>query len=404
MLIFDLFKMALRSLIANKLRTFLTTLGIIIGVASVISMIAIGEGAKQQTLSTISKFGTNIISIRPGLKKSRHVSGAMVVTLTLEDARAIESGIPLITGVAAQVYKSAQLKYTSNNSSTTVRGTGKDYDWLANFTIDRGRYFNADEIRTSRQVAVLGATVVKNLFEETGDSPVGKTMKVDGKNYLIIGSMEAKGALSWYDPDDQIFIPVTTAQKRLFGMDHIQSIDVQAASIEDLEVVKEDIGRLLRLRHNIREGQEDDFHVRNSAEWLKGWGDAAKTFTYLLGGVAAISLMVGGIGIMNIMLVSVTERTREIGIRKAIGAKKKEILEQFLIESVLMSFLGGGIGILLGLVISKFVSKMGGWDTVVSLESILLAFGFSVGIGIFFGFYPANKAAKMNPIEALRYE
>jgi putative ABC transport system permease protein len=404
MLLWDLFKMAMRSLIANKLRTFLTTLGIIIGVASVISMIAIGEGAKQQTLSTISKFGTNIISIRPGLKKNRHVSSDLANTLTLEDARAIESGVPLITGVAAQVYRSAQLKFSSKNTSTTVRGTGKDYRRLANYTIDRGRYFNGDEVQTSRQVAVLGATVIKNIFSEENKNPVGKTLKIKGKNYLIIGTMEAKGALSWYDPDDQVFIPVTTAQKRLFGMDHIQSIDVQAASIEDLEVVKEDIGRLLRLRHNLREGQEDDFHVRNSAEWLKGWGDAAKTFTYLLGGVAAISLMVGGIGIMNIMLVSVTERTREIGIRKAIGAKKKEILEQFLIESVLMSFLGGGIGILLGLVIARTVSKIGGWDTVVSLESILLAFGFSVGIGIFFGFYPANKAANMNPIDALRYE
>jgi putative ABC transport system permease protein len=404
MLIWDLFKMALRSLIANKLRTFLTTLGIIIGVASVISMIAIGEGAKQQTLSTISKFGTNIISVKPGRKKKRHVSSDRVVTLTLEDARAIESGVPLITGVAAQVYKSAQLKYSNKNTNTTIKGTGKDYGRLANFTIDRGRYFNADEIRTSRQVVVLGATVIKNLFEENIENPVGKTIKIDGKNYLIIGSMEAKGALSWYDPDDQVFIPVTTAQKRLFGMDHVQSIDVQAANIEDLEVIKEDIDRLLRLRHNIREGQDSDFHVQNSAQWLNSWGDAAKTFTYLLGGVAAISLMVGGIGIMNIMLVSVTERTREIGIRKAIGAKKREILEQFLIESVLMSFLGGGVGILLGLVIAKTVSKMGGWDTLVSLESILLAFGFSVGIGIFFGYYPANKAANMNPIDALRYE
>ncbi len=404
MLIWDLFKMALRSLIANKLRTFLTTLGIIIGVASVISMIAIGEGAKQQTLSTISKFGTNIISVKPGRKKKRHVSSDRVVTLTLEDARSIESGVPLITGVAAQVYKSAQLKFASKNTNTTIRGTGKDYGRLANFTIDRGRYFSADEIRTFRQVVVLGATVIKNLFEENIENPVGKTIKIDGKNYLIIGSMEAKGALSWYDPDDQVFIPVTTAQKRLFGMDHVQSIDVQAANIEDLEVIKEDIDRLLRLRHNIREGQDSDFHVQNSAQWLNSWGDAAKTFTYLLGGVAAISLMVGGIGIMNIMLVSVTERTREIGIRKAVGAKKREILEQFLIESVLMSFLGGGVGILLGLVIAKTVSKMGGWDTVVSLESILLAFGFSVGIGIFFGYYPANKAANMNPIDALRYE
>lgn len=404
MLIWDLFKMALRSLIANKLRTFLTTLGIIIGVASVISMIAIGEGAKKSTLSTISKFGTNIISVKPGREKKRHVSGERVVTLTLEDAKAIGTGVPLITGVAAQVYKSAQLKYSSKNTNTTVRGTGVEYGRLANFTIDRGRYFSGDEIRTTRQVVVLGATVIKNLFEETSENPVGKTIKIDGKNYLIIGSMEAKGALSWYDPDDQVFIPVTTAQKRLFGMDHVQSIDVQAANIEDLEVVKEDIDRLLRLRHNIREGQDSDFHVQNSAQWLNSWGDAAKTFTYLLGGVAAISLMVGGIGIMNIMLVSVTERTREIGIRKAIGAKKREIMEQFLIESVLMSFLGGGIGIALGLVIAKTVSKMGGWDTVVSLESILLAFGFSVGIGIFFGYYPANKAANMNPIDALRYE
>ena len=402
MLIWDLFKMALRSLIANKLRTFLTTLGIIIGVASVISMIAIGEGAKKQTLSAISKFGTNIITVKPGRKKTRHVSRDRVVTLILEDAMAIETSVPLITGVAAQVYKSAQLKFANKNTNTTVRGTGKDYGRLANFVIDRGRYFNADEIRTSRQVAVLGATVVKNLFEDT--QPIGKTVKVDGKNYLTIGIMEAKGALSWYDPDDQIFIPVTTAQKRLFGMAYVQSIDVQAANIEDLEFIKDDIDRLLRLRHNMREGEESDFHVQNSSQWLRSWGDAAKTFTYLLGGIAAISLMVGGIGIMNIMLVSVTERTREIGIRKAIGAKKREIMEQFLIESVLMSFLGGGIGILLGLVISKVVSQMGGWDTVVSLESILLAFGFSVAIGIFFGYYPANKAANLNPIDALRYE
>jgi len=402
MLIWDLFKMALRSLIANKLRTFLTTLGIIIGVASVISMIAIGEGAKQQTLSTISKFGTNIITVKPGRKKTRHVSSDNVMTLTFDDAGAIETSIPLITGVAAQVYRPAQLKFANKNTNTTVRGTGKEYGRLANFTIDRGRYFNADEIRTSRQVAVLGATVVKNIFENV--EPIGKTMKIDGKNYLVIGIMEAKGALSWFDPDDQIFIPVSTAQKRLFGMDYVQSIDVQAENIEDLETIMEDIDRLLRLRHNIREGEESDFHVQNSSQWLSSWGDAAKTFTYLLGGIAAISLMVGGIGIMNIMLVSVTERTREIGIRKAIGAKKREIMEQFLIESVLMSFLGGGIGILLGLMISKVVSKMGGWETVVSPESILLSFGFSVGIGIFFGYYPANKAANLNPIEALRYE
>ena len=402
MLILDLLRMALRSLIYHKLRTFLTALGIIIGVASVISMISIGEGARQQTLSTISKFGTNIITIKPGQKKTRHVSTGKVDTLVLDDARFIEKHVSLITGVAAQVYRSAQLKFGNKNTNTTVRGTGKSYVHLANFEMQKGRYFNQQEINVAKRVCILGATVVKNLFAEA--DPLGETIKVDGKNFIVIGMTEPKGALSWFDPDDQIFIPVTTAQKRVFGMNHIQSIDVQAAKIEDLEVIKEDITQVLRIRHNIADGKENDFYVQNSSQWLNSWGDAAKTFTYLLGGIAAISLMVGGIGIMNIMLVSVTERTREIGIRKAIGAKKKEILEQFLIESVLISFLGGGAGVLLGMGISEIVSNIGEWETIVSTQSILLAFGFSVGIGIFFGFYPANKAANMNPIEALRYE
>ena len=402
MLILDLFKMALRSLIANTMRTFLTTLGMIIGVASVISMISIGEGARQQTLSTIEKFGTNIITIKPGRKKNRHVSSDTVKTLKLSDAEAIEKSIPLITGVAAQVYRSAQLKYGNKNTNTTVRGTGEKYLKLSNFTIERGRYFNKEEVRSVRKVAVIGSTVVKNLFGDV--SAIGKEIKVDGNNYLVIGSTEQKGALSWFDPDDQIFIPVTTAQKRLFGIHHIQSIDVQAKKMEDLEGIKKDIDSFLRIRHGIRKTEDSDFHVQNSSQWLNSWGDAAKTFTYLLGGIAAISLLVGGIGIMNIMLVSITERTKEIGIRIAIGAKKSEIMEQFLIESVLISFIGGGLGILLGIIISRTVSKIGGWDTIVSTQSIMLAFGFSVGVGIFFGFYPARKAANLNPIDALRYE
>jgi len=394
--------MALRSLIANTMRTFLTALGMIIGVASVISMISIGEGARQQTLSTIEKFGTNIITIKPGRKKNRHVSSDMVKTLMLSDAEAIEKNIPLITGVAAQVYRSAQLKYGSKNTNTTVRGTGEQYLKLSNFTIERGRYFSKEEVRSIRKVAVIGSTVLKNLFGDR--NAIGKEIKINGNNYLIIGSTKPKGALSWFDPDDQIFIPVTTAQKRLFGLHHIQSIDVQAKKMEELEAIKKDIDLLLRLRHGIHEGEDSDFHVQNSSQWLNSWGDAAKTFTYLLGGIAGISLLVGGIGIMNIMLVSITERTKEIGIRMAIGAKKREIMEQFLIESVLISFIGGGLGILLGVIISQTVSKIGGWDTIVSTQSIILAFGFSVGIGIFFGFYPARKAANLNPIDALRYE
>ena len=249
MLILDLFKMAIRSLISHKLRTFLTALGIIIGVASVISMISIGEGARQQTLSTISKFGTNIITIKPGNKKSRHVSTGKVDTLMLKDATFIEQNVPLITGVAAQVYRSAQLKFRNKNTNTTVRGTGKNYRRLANFEMQKGRYFNQQEINVAKRVCVLGATVVKNLFAEA--NPLGETIKVDGKNFMVIGMTEPKGALSWFDPDDQIFIPVSTAQKRVFGMNHIQSIDVQASKIEDLEVIKEDITQLLRIRHNI---------------------------------------------------------------------------------------------------------------------------------------------------------
>ena len=402
MLIWDLFKIALRSLRANKLRTFLTMLGIIIGVASVISMISLGEGARRQTLSTIAKFGTNIITVKPGEKKTRHVSGGKVETLKLEDAYAIRDYVPDINGVAAQVYQNSQLKYGNKNSNSTVRGASADYVWIGNFQMDQGRFFTEDEVRTSRKVCVLGATVVKNLFE--GDNPVGKTLKVDGNNYLVIGTTVAKGAMTWWDPDDQIFVPITTAQKRLFGLKYVQSIDVQIKNMDDIETVKQNIESLLRNRHNLRQGEKSDFYVQNSAEWLQSWGKAAQTFQFLLGGIAAISLLVGGIGIMNIMLVSVTERTREIGIRIAIGAKKREIRKQFLIESILISFLGGSLGIGLGILISRAASKMGDLETIVSLQSVLLAFGFSVGIGIFFGLYPATKASNLNPIDALRYE
>jgi putative ABC transport system permease protein len=402
MLIWGLFKIALRSLRANMLRTFLTMLGIMIGVASVISMISLGEGARRQTLSTIAKFGTNIITVKPGEKKNRHVRTGKVETLMLEDAYAIRDYVQNINGVAAQIYQSGQLKHGNKNSNSTVRGTSADYVWIGNFQIDEGRFFTQEEVRSARKICVLGATVVKNIFD--GDNPVGQTLKVNGDNYLVIGTTVAKGALTWFDPDDQIFIPITTAQKRLFGLKYVQSIDIQVKNMDDIDMIKQDIETLLRNRHNLRQGKKNDFYVQNSAEWLNSWGKAAETFQFLLGGIAAISLLVGGIGIMNIMLVSVTERTREIGIRIAIGAKKREIRKQFLIESVLISFLGGSIGIGLGVLISRAASQLGGLETIVSLQSILLAFGFSVGIGIFFGLYPAIKASNLNPIDALRYE
>ncbi|MEE9499295.1 MAG: ABC transporter permease [Nitrospinaceae bacterium] len=402
MLIWGLLKIALRSLRANMLRTFLTMLGIMIGVASVISMISLGEGARRQTLSTIAKFGTNIITVKPGEKKNRHVRTGKVETLMLEDAYAIRDYVHNINGVAAQVYQSGQLKFGNKNSNSTVRGASSDYVWIGNYQMDEGRFFTREEVRSARKICVLGATVVKNLFD--GDNPVGQTLKVDGDNYLVIGTTVAKGALTWWDPDDQIFIPITTAQKRLFGLKYVQSIDIQVKNMDYIEMIKQDIETLLRRLHNLRQGEKSDFYVQNSAEWLNSWGKAAETFQFLLGGIAAISLLVGGIGIMNIMLVSVTERTREIGIRIAIGAKKREIRKQFLIESILISFLGGSMGIGLGVLISRGASQMGGLETIVSLQSVLLAFGFSVGIGIFFGLYPAIKASNLNPIDALRYE
>jgi putative ABC transport system permease protein len=402
MLIWGLLKISLRSLRANMFRTFLTMLGIMIGVASVISMISLGEGARRQTLSTIAKFGTNIITVKPGEKKNRHVSTGKVETLMLEDAYAIRDYVHNINGVAAQVYQSGQLKFGNKNSNSTVRGASSDYVWIGNYQMDEGRFFTREEVRSARKICVLGATVVKNLFD--GDNPVGQTLKVDGNNYLVIGTTVAKGALTWWDPDDQIFIPITTAQKRLFGLKYVQSIDIQVKNMDYIETIKQDIETLLRRLHNLRQGEKSDFYVQNSAEWLNSWGKAAETFQFLLGGIAAISLLVGGIGIMNIMLVSVTERTREIGIRIAIGAKKREIRKQFLIESVLISFLGGSMGIGLGVLISRAASQMGGLETIVSLQSVLLAFGFSVGIGIFFGLYPAIKASNLNPIDALRYE
>ena len=402
MLIWDLFRIALRSLRANILRTFLTMLGIIIGVASVISMISLGEGARRQTLSTIAKFGTNIITVKPGEKKSRHVSSGKVETLVLEDAHAIRDYVPNITGVSAQAYENGQLKFGNKNSNSTVRGTGKDYVWMANFQMDEGRFFTEEEVRTARKICVLGATVVKNLFK--GVNPVGQTLKVNGDNYLVIGTTAAKGALSWFDPDDQIFIPITTAQKRLFGIKHVQSIDVQVKNMDDIETIKQDIETLLRRRHNIREGKKNDFYVQNSAEWLNSWGQAAKTFQFLLGGIATISLLVGGIGIMNIMLVTVTERTREIGVRKALGAKRKTIAFQFFLEALIIGQLGGVLGIILGVLIGMLVSAIAKFQFAIPWLAMFSAFTIAFIVAIVSGLLPAVKAAKLDPIESLRYE
>jgi putative ABC transport system permease protein len=402
MLLWAVIRLALRTLMSNKIRTFLTMLGIIIGVAAVIAMISLGEGAKMQVSRTIEGLGSNLLIVSPGQKKFRHVRTGIEETLTIEDAAAIEKEIPLIKSISPEIFQVEQVKYGNKNSNTSVLGTAPEYINIRNFKIKEGRFFNKEDVNFLRRVAVLGDTVKNDLFGE--GTPIGKFIKIRGTNFQVIGVLEAKGQTTWFNPDDQILIPISTALKRLFGVTYVRSISLQAVSMDRLEDAAREVEKLLLKRHRIAKGEEPDFNVRTQLEMLSSMREITKTFTYLLGGIASVSLLVGGIGIMNIMLVSVTERTREIGIRKAIGAKNKYILKQFLIESVIICLIGGIIGIGLGIAISWIISSLGEWKTVVAPYSIILAFAFSIAVGIFFGLYPARRAAMLDPIKALHYE
>jgi putative ABC transport system permease protein len=395
--------MALKSLWSNKLRSFLAMLGIIIGVGAVISMLALGAGARNQVMNRISSMGTNILIVRPGQRGShRGVITNTYQKLTIEDAKAIVENIPSIRRVAPVIRGGAQIKYFNKNTPSSVIGTAVTYLDIRNFTIENGRGFSEIEAERIAKVAVLGSVTAKKLFGES--DPLGETIKIKGINFRVIGVLQAKGDQGWFNPDDQVMIPYTTAMKQLFGIDNLHEIDVQAIESEALQDVQEEVSALLRRRHRILPDMPDDFRIYNQAEMIQTATDFTKTFTILLGSIASISLLVGGIGIMNIMLVSVTERTREIGIRKAIGAKDKDIIKQFLIESILITFIGGLFGIMLGIGGARLVERLLEFPTLLELKSILLALFFSAAVGIFFGFYPARRAALLNPIEALRYE
>lgn len=395
--------MALAAISSNKLRSFLTMLGIIVGVGCVIAMISMGQGASADITERISKMGTNLLMVYPGTaQRGPPRAGMGITSLTVKDAEAIAENCNSVKKIDASFSKNAQVIYGNRNTNTSINGVTASFPEVMNYSIESGVFFTEDDNRYMRRVAVLGKTVAEELFEE--EDPIGEYIKIKRGNFQVIGVMGEKGSSGWRDQDDVVIIPLKTAQKRLFGVDYVSQINVEVRSEEEMERTTSEITALLKERHRIREGEENDFNVRSQTEILSMIQETSKTFTMLLAGIAIVSLVVGGIGIMNIMFVSVTERTREIGIRKAIGARERDILSQFLIEAIIMSLSGGIIGIVTGILAGKVISLLGDWPTVVTMGSIVLSFCFAFGIGLFFGFYPAHKAGKLNPIDALRYE
>jgi len=399
MLFWTILKVAIRSLFANKLRSFLAMLGIIIGVGAVISLLALAAGATSKVMERITSLGTNLLVIRPGQRGMRGVMLGSFQSLSLNDAQQILQKIPNVVQVAPTVRGNAHLKYFGKNTRAPLSGVSTTFFSVRNFELEQGRMFNEAEVDAKSRVAVLGPQTRDNLFEKM--DPIGRIIKIGKLNFEVIGVLKSKGDAN---ADDQILVPFTTAMRKVLGIAHIHEISVEASSREALKEVEEDITKFLRRRHRIQPGMPDDFSVMNLEEFINMASDFTRIFTILLGGIASISLLVGGIGIMNIMLVTVTERTKEIGIRKAIGAKERHILQQFILEAVLMCAVGGILGVGFGIGIAELVAKLTDFTVIFELRSILLALGFSAGIGIFFGFYPAHRAARLDPIEALRYE
>ena len=402
------FRISFRALKVNKMRSALTMLGIIIGVGAVIAMLAVGTGASQRIAEQISSMGSNLLIILPGATTSGGVrmGAGTQPTLTLADSEAIQKECPAVQDVAPVLSGVAQVIYGHQNWSTGVVGTTPSMLTVRDWQLSAGRPFTGQDVKSATKVCLLGQTVVDNLFGDM--NPVGQFIRIKNLPFTVIGVLARKGqSAQGQDQDDTIYVPVTTAQKKLFGTSFpgmVRIIMVKAKSTEDLEPAEKQINELLRQRHHIGQKQENDFTVRNLTQIMQTAEQSTKVMTLLLGAIASVSLLVGGIGIMNIMLVSVTERTREIGIRMAIGAKTWDIRLQFIIEALTLSLIGGVAGILAGISASKIISVLAGWSTIISPLSILLAFGFSGMVGIFFGFYPAYKASLLDPIEALRYE
>ncbi len=402
MLLWTILKVALRSLLANRLRSFLAMLGIIIGVGAVISMLALATGTRKSIMERMTAMGTNVLVVRPGQSSGFGVRSGSVKTMKLEDADAILNEVADIAELAPVVNGRAQIKYYNKNTNTSVTGTSLNYLEIRNFVVEKGRVFTAIEEEEGHRVAIIGATTASDLFGT--QDPLNETVKLKGLDFRVIGVLKSKGDQGWFNPDDLVLVPYPIAMKQLFGMDYLSEIDVKMVDGANNKTVEEKIAELLRKRHRIRADAEADFNVRNQAEMVEMASSFTQWLTALSAGIAGISLLVGGIGIMNIMLVTVTERTREIGVRKAIGARDRDILRQFLLESSLISGLGGLLGVGLGFLISRGIVRFGGTQAEVESFGVVLALTVSVSIGVIFGYYPAWRAARLNPIEALRYE
>jgi len=400
---------AFRILGRNRLRAGLTMLGIVIGVAAVIAMVSIGEGAKRAVQEQIATMGTNVIIIFPGFTSVSGVRGSQgtAITLTVSDALELKKRIPLLVETGWARRDVIQSVYGNRNWNGPINGVSPGYLIIRDWSFVSGGPFTQTDLDSAARVALIGQTIVENLFEP-GEEPVGATIRIKNVPFRVIGVLGPKGqSMSGSDQDDVIFIPFTTAERKVFGTSFIGSVGAMFAStarVEDLPVAVEQIREILRARHRLQGDQADDFTIKTQVDIGRVQEGTSQTLTVMLFSIASVSLLVGGIGIMNILLVSVTERTREIGVRMAVGAKRRHILMQFLIEAMTLSLLGGALGIVLGVVGAKLTTVIAGWPTIISSNVIVVSFFFSLVVGLFFGLYPANKASRLNPIEALRYE
>ncbi len=406
MLVGETIRVALGALRANKMRSLLTMLGIVIGVSAVIAVVALGRGAQKAVNDRISSLGTTLLTVSPGQARSGGVMSFDVRTrLTMDDAQALIERGTVIGAVQPEMSSNLQIQYVNKNAGTQVVGTTANYPEVRKYEMESGRFFTQGEDESRQRVAVVGPAVWQNLGLQSADGIVGESIRIRGIQFTVVGAFKSKGqANPFSNPDDQVLIPLQTARFRVMGSDRLRSISVLAPSEEQIPEAMADIQKILRRSHKLRPDRPDDFQIRNQADFLNTLGETTQVFSMLLAGIAAVSLLVGGIGIMNIMLVSVTERTREIGIRKALGATKLNILFQFLIEAVVLCLVGGTIGILVGAGGAIAFTKFLGWNTEVGSSSVMLAFGFSAFVGLVFGVYPARRAARMDPIVALRYE